>query len=132
MTRFCVACAMSATAILLASGCGSKEPSGLVAAGTVTYKGAPVPRGSILLSPDSSKGHSGPAVSTDIVNGAFDTEQAKQRLTIGVYRVRVNGFDGNAQPDQELPYGKQIFPEFTTSVEVTDQNVKSIAIDVKK
>lgn len=123
---------MGAATILFAGGCGTSQPDGYVAAGTVTYKGNPVPRGSILLSPDSSKGHVGPAVSANIVDGKFDTTLAKQRLSDGAYRVRVNGFDGNAQPDQELPYGKQIFAEYVTSIEVNDDNAGSLAIEVKK
>ncbi|MCC9607284.1 hypothetical protein LOC68_13570 [Blastopirellula sp. JC732] len=131
ITRFCVVGVLAAAAILLGSGCGSSEPPGFVAAGSVTYKGNPVPQGTILLSPDSSKGHSGPAVSSAIVNGSFDTKDAKQRLSSGAYRVRINGFDGNAKPDQELPYGKQIFAEYTTTIDVNDQNAGSLAIDVK-
>ncbi|PQO40186.1 hypothetical protein C5Y97_06160 [Blastopirellula marina] len=131
MTRISVAVALGA-AILLAGGCGSAQPGGFEAAGTVTYKGNPVPRGSILLSPDSSKGHSGPAVSADIVDGKFDTKLAKQRLTDGAYRVRVDGFDGNAQPDQELPLGKQIFAEYVTTVDVNQENAGALAIEVKR
>ncbi|WP_237564941.1 hypothetical protein [Blastopirellula marina] len=132
MTRFCFVCTLGAAAIMLASGCSSEEREGFVAAGTVTHQGAPVPRGSILLSPDSSKGHRGPAISADIVAGAFDTSQAKQRLTEGAYRVRIDGFDGDAKPDQELPYGKQIFAEFTTSIKVTNENASSISIEVNR
>lgn len=131
MIRYCALSMVAAAAIMLAGGCGASQPAGHAAVGKVTYKGKPVPRGSILLSPDSSKGHTGPAISASIVDGTFDSSQAKQRLTSGAYRVRINGFDGNAQPDRELPLGQQMFAEYTTTIEVTDDNAGDLMIEVK-
>ncbi len=61
-----------AAALLLLVGCGGpKEPSRYSLSGKVTYRGAPVAQGVILLAPDRLKGNDGPPVSILIVDGQY-------------------------------------------------------------
>jgi len=112
-------------------GCGPAAPEGNNVSGTVSFKGNPLPAGSILFSPDSSKGNSGPAVSLPIVDGQYDTKPANKRLQVGAYRVRINGFDGNADPDSELPRGLPLFKEFNTTVDLPEGDALSTDFEVK-
>lgn len=104
---------------LLSGGCGS--PEGLMrydVSGTVTHNGTPVPQGVIQFLPDSTKGNQGPAANANIVDGKYDTSVSGKGTIGGAHVVVINGFDGNARPDEELPYGKPLFPEFRTSVDL--------------
>ncbi|MEZ6089761.1 MAG: hypothetical protein R3C05_17380 [Pirellulaceae bacterium] len=82
--------------------------------GTVTFKGAPVPYGDIRFIPQS-----GPAGYATIVNGKFDTAvEGGKGVVLGKHRVVINGFDGVAKPDAELPHGEPLFPEFQAEADI--------------
>ncbi|TWT30885.1 hypothetical protein [Blastopirellula retiformator] len=120
--------------LLLAAavGCGGSNSTSLPVAGVVNFKGAPVPRGSVTFTPNSTQGNSGPAVSADIFDGKFDTTKAKYGMTEGAYRVRIYGFDGNAMPEKEIPLGRAIFKEFHTEANITQENAGSLEFTVSK
>ncbi len=61
--------------LLLLVGCGGprKIRPRYSLSGKVTYRGAPVPHGTIFFQPDGAKGNNGPAVSAPIINGAYET-----------------------------------------------------------
>ena len=120
-------------ALLVLTGCQQEQADGFLVSGTVTYQGKPVPRGTLLLTPDSSKGNSGPAVVADIVDGKFETPPtAKTRHQGGVYRVFIDGFDGHAQPEAELPLGRALFMGYETEVTLPKEDASDITFEVKK
>lgn len=103
-----------------ATGCGGgggdKRASNVV--GTVTYKGAPVPRGSIQFRPVTVNG--GPAGFADIVDGMYDTSQSGKGVDGGKYDVLIIGYDGNANPAAELPMGEPLFSEYKVTVDIAE------------
>jgi len=114
--------AILATAIVigLISGCGGSQegPPRFDIAGTVTHKGQPVPHGFIQFQPDSSKGNSGPAGSAMIANGKYDTATSGQGTIGGPHKVVVSGFDGNANLENELPFGNASFPDQVSELDL--------------
>jgi hypothetical protein len=79
---------------LACAGCGDSK--GNRVAGTVTFKGNPVPAGKIYFNPDASKRNSGQAGFADIKNGRYDTAQrGAQGVVGGPTVVHIEGFDGS-------------------------------------
>ncbi|MFM8326721.1 MAG: hypothetical protein ACKN9U_17815, partial [Pirellulaceae bacterium] len=107
------------TAVLpLLGGCGGQGDDVLRfdVAGTVSHGGQPVPAGYVQFMPDSTQGNSGPSGGAPIEGGKFDTAVSGQGVVGGAYVVRVSGYDGNAKPENELPFGMPLFPEYSTKV----------------
>ncbi|EAQ76973.1 hypothetical protein [Blastopirellula marina] len=125
-------CAVMAVTLLTASGCGAANSNEFSVAGVVTFKGAPVPRGTVTFSPDSSQGNSGPAITTDIVDGKFDTAGERFGMTEGAYRIQIYGYDGNAKPEMEIPLGRALFNAYRTETEITQQNAGELTFSVAK
>jgi len=101
---------------ILVSGCASKDagPTRYDLSGKVTFNGAPVPAGEITLSPDSSKGNSGPGGIVMIENGEYKTPRGAG-IVGGPYVVHILGFDG--VPNKESEEGMPIFPPYETTVD---------------
>ncbi|UUO08489.1 hypothetical protein M4951_09255 [Blastopirellula sp. J2-11] len=119
-------------AALATTGC-RQQPDGYSISGKVTYQGKPVPRGTLLLRPDSQKGNSGPGVLFDIVDGAYETTSENRSVHQGgAYKVQIHGFDGNAKPSSELPLGQMLFSNYSTSVELPNEEATGIDFEVKK
>ncbi len=98
-------------------GCGPEDPRGKHVRGSVTFKGAPVPAGDIQFLP--KPGNTGPAGSAKIIDGKFDTAAVGGKGTVGgPHQVIINGFDGQADPDAELPLGKPIFKDFKVDFDI--------------
>lgn len=116
----------------LFSGCGPGGAPQHNVAGTVTFDGQPVPRGSIRFLPDTEKGNTGPGGAAEITNGAFDTAKAGSGTVGGRHIVIIDGFDGNAQPENELPIGKPLFTEFRTNVDLPKQDATGQDFTVPK
>lgn len=74
-------------------GCGDAGPTTYEVSGSVTYKGKPVPKGSITLTPDSSEGNKGPGTVAAIEDGKFSTPPGKG-VVGGPYVLRIQGYDG--------------------------------------
>lgn len=111
-----VAMTICAWLVLLSVGCGG-DGDGVTRyniSGNVTFDGAPVPHGFIQFLPDSAGGNSGPAGSATITDGKFDTATSGQGTIGGSHTVIISGFDGNARPEDELPFGMPLFSEFKT------------------
>ena len=89
-------------ALLLAAGCGQKNPLGrLAVSGTVSLQGKPLDQGSIELSPMEGS----PKVSTGaaIEDGRFSIPTPRG-LPPGTYRVRIfSGDTGARSPHPEFP-----------------------------
>ncbi|PQO32396.1 hypothetical protein DTL21_19445 [Bremerella cremea] len=119
--------------LLATTGCGEKAPEGYSVSGTVSHKGSPVSRGTIMFAPDASAGNSGPAMMYQIVDGKYqENPEDPKRHKGGAYQVRINGFDGNADPGAELPMGKPLFKEYTTKVELPTSDAPNTDFEIKK
>ncbi|WP_206668911.1 hypothetical protein [Bremerella volcania] len=76
--------------IPLAIGCQKQDgPIRYDVSGTVTYKGAPVPGGSVVFTPDKQKGNSGPQGTARIVDGHYDTARNGRGTVGGPHHVHV-------------------------------------------
>lgn len=102
-------------------GCGGGAPSGpprFDVQGAISFDGQPIQAGEITFVPDTSKGNSGPAANAKIENGRYTTVGRSKGVVGGPHRVRVIGFDGNAKPEEELPFGMPLFPEYEMSFDL--------------
>ncbi len=104
-TRLLVLFLFALSALSILTGCGSKDdgPARFHVSGTVTYQGQPVPRGTVIFLPDTTKGTKGPASKVQIVDGKYDTRSEGSTAPIsGELLVQVNGF-GAEVPNEEFP-----------------------------
>lgn len=84
---FCLLLSSLATALL--TGCAEDGPQRHHVSGTVTFQGEPVPAGTIVITPDGSKGNSGPQGVADIHQGKYDTSDGGLGVVGGHHRVQV-------------------------------------------
>lgn len=106
----------SVCALVSVLGCGSavNDPRSNHVKGSVSFKGAPVVFGDIRFIPAS-----GPAGYAQIKDGKYDTSAEGGKGTVaGKHKVVINGFDGVAKPEAELPNGEPLFPEFNAEVDI--------------
>jgi hypothetical protein len=80
--------------------------------GTVTFRGEPVPAGTIAFEPDTRQGNRGPAGYADIVNGRFRTHIG---AVSGPHLVRINGVSGPAVDETK---DTALFREYTTTCDL--------------
>jgi hypothetical protein len=116
--------------LLSLTGCGETSTTHQLS-GTVTFKGSPVPRGTITISP--AKGNTGPGTIAEIKDGNFTTAHNKGHVG-GKYVLLVNGYDGKPVESGEGgmdPQGKQLFPPYTVAVDLPKEN-HTMQIDVKE
>lgn len=111
----------------LAAGCSDSGPTTFKIAGTVTYANSPVPAGTIQFIPDDTQGNSGPALSLAIKDGKYDSGPQEIGTIGGPHIVVIQGFDGNAKPQDELPNGMPLFVDFRMTAnlpkaDTVDQN----------
>lgn len=108
--------------VMLLSGCGSADsgPERFDISGTVSFKGKPVHRGTIVFSPDQSKGNSGPQGAAEISEGKYDTSVKGKGLVGGDHIITIIGFDKvdeNAKPevssDGMVKPQPPLFPTYT-------------------
>ena len=116
--------------VAMLAGC-SRGPSleRFPVAGTVTYDGRPVPRGSVWFAPTAAVGTIAAADFAVIENGSYrtppDTSPGK-----GLYKVRIIGRDGTPPTEKDrgemMPgqkfLGQPVFPEYSTTMELTGGN----------
>jgi hypothetical protein len=121
-----------AIAVVVTAGC-EKEPTRLHLSGQVLFNGKPVPIGEIYFDPDVAKGKDGPQGFARIENGRYDTRIGGKPLTAGPHVVRILGFDGKARPEDDLPFGRRLFAEYTTAVDVSESSpALDFEVQVKK
>ena len=101
-------------------GCGNQGPRRFHLTGKVTYGGQSVPAGQIFFDPDVSKNNDGPAGFAFIKNGSFDTRLDGRQHIGGPHQIRIQAFDG--KPGSELPLGRMMAPEYTTSADLPSEN----------
>ena len=119
VVAFLVLIAIAGSAVVLV-GCGGRQedPRKYAVWGSVTYKGAPVPAGSITFEPDSSKGNKGPAASFKIRDGKYDSRREGVGHVGGPHKVRITGLSGERTGDEFFPEGTPLFPEWQTTVDL--------------
>jgi len=126
--RFAAAFGLAAALAVLA-GCSQSGPTYYHVAGTVTFGGQPVPKGTVTFEPDAAKGVRGQMGYADLVQGKFDTRTAGKGVLGGAYVIRVLGYDGKAA--YEAPYGNGIFPEYTINRDLPKED-STLTIDVPR
>lgn len=105
---------------VLSAGCGRGERLYHIS-GTVTFAGKPVPKGTIVFEPDTSRGNQGAAGFAQIADGRFDTRVGDGKGTVGgPHLVRILGLDG--VPRGELVNGSPLFPEYHTTADLPMQD----------
>jgi hypothetical protein len=89
---------------MTAAGCGPPKPIGVPVHGKVTYKGSPVPRGTIVFTPDASRGHQGSLARGDIgPDGSYSLRtDAGYGALPGWYKVTVMAVEMSPKPAGEL------------------------------
>lgn len=117
-------------AVAALAGCGSGDRvERFSVAGSVSHEGRPVPRGAIWFEPTAAAG-------TIAANGFALVEEGSYRTPAGtspgkgLYRVRIIGRDGTPPTEKDLAelmpgqkfLGQPLFPEFTTTIELTGKN----------
>jgi len=92
---------VAAALVLLSAGCGSGKPPFQLVHGTVTYQERPLACGTIVFTPDASRGHAGPIASSEIKSdGSYSLKtDGKSGAAPGWYRVTVLAVEMPAQPD---------------------------------
>lgn len=99
---------------LLLSGCGSN----CQISGKVTYKGKPIPVGSVYITPDD--GNSGRSASARVKDGKYTTP-AGEGAGRGPMIVQVTGYDGVGYKTAEggwEPDGRRLFPIYIMKVQL--------------
>ncbi|WP_166831444.1 hypothetical protein [Thalassoroseus pseudoceratinae] len=118
--------------LLTGCGGGSDAPDRYTLEGSIVFDGQPIPAGTITLIPDSGKGNSGPAGSARIKDGKFTTAEAGTGVVGGSHIIRVKAFDGNPKPDEELPLGSPLFPEYEFQYDLPEYDGTSpVSVDLK-
>lgn len=100
---------------MLALGCGDDDRFDV--SGKVTFRGQPVPAGTIIFEPDASKGNDGPQGMAPIQNGQFDTARGGRATVGGPHVIQILGCDG-VNITETSPQGKPLFPPHVTSAEI--------------
>ncbi len=109
----------------LSLGCGvSDGPTRYRVSGTVSFRGQPVPKGSITLEPDGDAGNSGPGGGAEIVNGRYSTG-LEGGVVGGPYVIRIVGYDGVEanMAGETLPDGKPLFRPFETTFDFPKESI---------
>jgi hypothetical protein len=109
-------CAAACTCGLLV-GCSKQTgPPRYSVSGTVTFRGEPVPLGTIAFEPDTSRGNRGPAGYADIVAGRFQTHLG---AVGGPHIVRISGASG---PMIDEAKDTTLFSDYMTTCDLPPQS----------
>jgi hypothetical protein len=115
---------LAVCALAMVVGCSKQSgPPRYTVSGTVTFRGEPVPVGTIAFEPDASQGNRGPAGYADIVNGRFQTHLG---AVGGPHIVRINGASG---PMIDETQDTSLFSDYRTTCDLPQQST-TIDFDV--
>jgi hypothetical protein len=111
-------------AVVVLAGCGKSGPKTAVVRGTVTYKGKPVPNGSVLFVPDG-----GPTATGEIgPDGSYTLTTFKKGdgAVLGPHKVIISATQdmGDRLPEDRSPMPPPIVPEKYSSYGTTDLKVE--------
>lgn len=103
--------------VAVASGCGrSTGPERYDVRGAVSFRGQPVPSGTITFEPDLSKSNSGPVSVIPIMDGKYDSQALERPGPLaGSLIVRISGYPA---PDPKVEIQPPLFPEYRTTIEL--------------
>jgi hypothetical protein len=128
--------ALFVPALLLLIGCGPSGPKTAPVKGTITYKGAPVPQGTIMFQPDS-----GPAATAEINNGAYvlKTFRDGDGAVLGNHKVTVISLANQKEllPEERKPLPPPMvpldysFPDKSGLTAVVEDKVNIFNFDLK-
>jgi hypothetical protein len=97
--------------------------------GTITFRGAPVPKGRVDFMPDVRKNNDGPSSYATIERGRFDTNHSGRGAIAGPHIVRIQGFDGVPAAIEGAENGRSLFDPYETAVEISrDQQQYNFAV----
>ncbi len=108
---------------VVASGCGggNSGPARYKLSGTVTFDGQPVPYGNITITPDTSKGNSGPGSFAQIRDGRYQT--ASDAGTVGGPHVlTVTGLKAVPGTEGVDPDDIMLFDSHEVTVDLPKEN----------
>jgi hypothetical protein len=100
--------ALACLGVLLIGGCGLRGPKLAPVRGTVTWKGNPVPYGTVMFQPES-----GPAATGEIKNGAYVlTTDTRKGALLGRHRVTVIALADQSTrlPEERAPLPPPLVP----------------------
>ncbi len=104
--------------IVSIAGCGKSDgPQRYDLHGTVTFRGQPVPAGTINFTPNTTQGNSGPGAFAQIRDGHYETSSGKG-IVGGPHRVMIFGFPksmGSEGSEESVP---ELFPPYQAEVEL--------------
>ena len=111
--------------VTLASGCGrSTGPERYDVRGAVSFRGEPVPSGTITFEPDLSKANSGPVSVIPIVDGKYDSLALERPGPLaGSLIVRISGYPA---PDPDVEIQPPLFPEYRTTVDLASSKAATV------
>ncbi len=118
---------------LMLMGCRDSGPQSIHVRGRVTFRGQPVPAGSIVFQSTGDAAEQRSRSVTPIENGSYDTQTNGGRgIVPGSVRVFVEGYDGRATATRvdEPSLGNPLFPPYETVVTIDDSSA-AVDIDVK-
>jgi hypothetical protein len=113
-----------------AAGCGKSGPTRYRVSGSVTFKGKPVPVGSIQFTPDASKGNTGPSAFAGIKNGKYDSAADGLGTVGGPQIASVEAFDGQNIDPNVLPNGKALVKGFRKSYDLPKRADATLDIEL--
>ena len=103
------------TLLITAAGCGSGKPALTSVHGKVTYKGTSLSCGTIVFTPDASRGHRGSLARSEIrPDGTYNLRtEAGYGAIPGWYRVTVMAVEmpGSPASGQPYPVPRSLLPE---------------------
>ncbi len=105
-----------AVLFLTVQGCGEKGPARYELSGTITYRGNPVPAGTITFEPKDIVVNSTTIGEAEIKDGQYRTLPDKG-VVGGAHRVFVSGYNGIPEPGSG-PLGASIFATYTTEIKL--------------
>jgi hypothetical protein len=107
--------ALAAGLLLLALGCGSGKPSLNAVHGKVYYQGSPLSCGTIVFTPDASRGNQGALARSEIQSdGSYSLRtDVGYGVPPGWYRVTVMAVEvpGTPEPGQRFALPRTLLPE---------------------
>jgi hypothetical protein len=109
---------LTASLFTACAGCGGSHHQ-VDLQGTISFRGAPVPKGRIDFMPDVRKNNDGPSGYASIQQGRFDTKQNGRGAISGPHVVRIQGFDGVPAPIEGGENGRSLFDPHETTVEIS-------------
>jgi hypothetical protein len=121
---------LSAVCLLVLAGCGDEQPKLAIVHGKVAHDGVPLPGGTIVFTPDATRGNTGPLACAEIQpDGTYALRTANQAgATPGWHRVTVVSVAIAAPPEpgQRFAVPRSLLPSW-----YRDPNLSGLTCEVK-